>query len=160
MQEIKVLGINKTLFKYSIINFKSRYLLKKFFLLIVPIKISIFNYSQLFLWYSVANRAYYDIDMNYFSMRTELPKTTISLSTKNTRYNLYSVEESLRWYNIDLTCFLIRFEVTVWQLGKEVCHVIRCSSHWDRSPQNELRDKQTSGMTLALAYMLYYLSTM
>jgi len=96
VQEIKVLGINKTLFKYSIINFKSRYLLKNFFLLIVPIKISIFNYSQLFLWYSVANRAYYDIDMNYFSMRTELPKTTISLTTKNTRYNLYSVEESLR----------------------------------------------------------------
>jgi len=31
----------------------------------------ILNYSQSFLWHSVANRAYYDIDMNYFS--TEYP---------------------------------------------------------------------------------------
>ena len=41
--------INKTLYKYSIINSKPKYLQRNFILLIVLIKISILNYLQLFL---------------------------------------------------------------------------------------------------------------
>jgi len=37
---------------------------------------------------------------------------------------------------------------------------VRCSSHWGGSLQNGLRDEQTCGMTLALAYMLHCLSAM
>ena len=36
---------------------------------------------------------------------------------------------------------------------------VRYSSHQDGSPQNELRDVQTCGMTLASAYVLHHLST-
>jgi len=35
---------------------------------------------------------------------------------------------------------------------------VRHGSHWGRSPQNGLRDEQTCRITLASAYMLYYLS--
>ena len=34
---------------------------------------------------------------------------------------------------------------------------VRCSSHQDKSPQNGLRDEQTCGLTLALAYVLHHL---
>ena len=37
---------------------------------------------------------------------------------------------------------------------------VRCSSHWNRSPQDELGVVQTCGMTLASAYVLHYLSAM
>ena len=59
-------NINKTLYKYSIINSKPKYLQRKFILLIVPIKISILNCSQLFLRHLVTNRVCCNIDMNYF----------------------------------------------------------------------------------------------
>ena len=37
-------------------------------------------------------------------------------------------------------------------------NTVRCGSHRDESPQNGLRDEQTCGMTLALAYVLHRLS--
>ena len=37
-------------------------------------------------------------------------------------------------------------------------NTVRCSSHWDGSPQNGLRDEQTCGTTLASAYVLRRLS--
>ena len=65
-QEAEVLGVDKTLYKYSTINSSPNIYEENFVLflkLIVPRETSILDHSQSFLQHPVANRIYHDIDM-------------------------------------------------------------------------------------------------
>ena len=47
----------------------------------------------------------------------------------------------------------------IYVSNKEISYeIVKCSSHWDGSPQNGLGDEWTCGTTLASAYVLHCLS--